>query len=61
MSPNLRRVQSDFARHNQAMRDLSVLPWAPRAANGVSVLLSKLVLFGLTPLCAVIWALERFA
>ncbi len=36
------------------MRDLDALPWAPRA-NRFSVWLSKLVIFGLLPICFMAW------
>jgi hypothetical protein len=45
----------------QTMRDLEALPWASERATRVSVKLSKMVLFGMTPVCAVVWALERWA
>ena len=50
-SPNLKRVQSDFARSHQIMRDLDVLPWAPRrmnyAANIASGLAIALLIVGI--------------
>lgn len=59
MSPNLKIVQSDTARNRQAMRDLDALPWAPRTMTNASVGLSKLVVFGLTPVCFVVWLVCR--
>ena len=57
MSPNTRIVQSDTARQRQAMRDLDALPWAPRDP---SVSLSKLMVFGLTPICIFAAVITRF-
>jgi hypothetical protein len=57
MSPNTKIIQSDLARQRQAMRDLDGLPWAARPS--ISVGLSKLVIFGLTPICVIAWLVSR--
>jgi hypothetical protein len=49
--------RSGYVRDQQAMRRLDALPWAPRQA---SVGLSKLVIFGLTPVCLAVWLMEKF-
>jgi hypothetical protein len=39
----------------QTMRDLEALPWAAERATRISVKLSKMVLFGLLPVCFMAW------
>jgi hypothetical protein len=58
MSPNVRRIQSDAARRQQFERIAATLPW-PEKASRFSVRLSKAVIFGLLPLCAVVWVVYK--